>query len=648
MKRIISLILAVSLLLAFIPANVSAAEGEVFTIDFGTYDKSTAAQPDTTKNAWYMKSTTVGTNWALDVANTTCKTYYAGTASAPRLQANVTIARRDRTDGISGNGSLAIKFTAPKSGVYDVSVDVYEYISAGYGDVHLIDGTNRIYLGSFASHRASTPYAEVNKKMLSVTLEGNKEYSLAFTPTEKIGDSGSNIYIYRTNFTPTDSSASVILTATADKTALVVGDTAKATASAALSNGGMYKLGTAGGEVTYESLNINVAITAPENTVFDDTKAFTTVTNKVVVSNGNAITYTGYDSEIISVSDTGLITALAKGNTEVTVSAILGGLEKTAKVSVSVEKKAPGEAIEDTTVKFGAFADEGGTVTDENEVKNVEIGESVTVEATPDEGYEFAYWRNASGKHLSSSAKETFTVNTNTSVIAVFDKVEVSEEDTTVPVYLYNENGAFIEKRDAEKGSKFSDAVGEFKPTLTGFNFDKWSISGDTVVNSILRAVALYTADTTKYTVKVGENVVANGAYGDKVTVTGSDNFKAWKLEDNIVSYDKEYSFYIWGDITLTEVTEGETEVVPTVAINNIGDNYFIAYNVPAGYTLIEAGIVFADTGTPEVGSFYSKAVAKKGTGQFTAKKGDGKETAARGYVMFRDTDGSLRVIYSK
>ncbi|MBQ7119060.1 MAG: hypothetical protein IJO09_02490, partial [Oscillospiraceae bacterium] len=83
------------------------------------------------------------------------------------------------------------------------------------------------------------------------------------------------------------------------------------------------------------------------------------------------------------------------------------------------------------------------------------------------------------------------------------------------------------------------------------------------------------------------------------------------------------------------------------VAISNIGDNYFIAYDVPAGYTLVEAGIVFADTGMPEVGSFYSKAIAKTGSGQFTAKKGDGTESVARGYVMFRDSDNSIRVIYA-
>ena len=229
----------------------------------------------------------------------------------------------------------------------------------------------------------------------------------------------------------------------------------------------------------------------------------------------------------------------------------------------------------------------------------------------------------------------------------MFDKVEVEETDTEVPVYFYNENGSLIEKKNVALGSKFADVTSGIETSLTGFSFREWSIPGDTIINGILRAVALYDKNETVYNVTVGGNVVASGKYGDEVTVTGSDSFKAWKLGENIVSYDKEYSFYIWGNVALTEVTEGEVTVAPTVAIDNSGDSFFISYNVPEGYTLIEAGIVFAKSGKPEIGSFNSKAIAKMGTGQFTAKKGEDAETVARGYVMFKDSDNSIRVIYA-
>ncbi len=345
---------------------------------------------------------------------------------------------------------------------------------------------------------------------------------------------------------------------------------------------------------------------------------------------------------------TGKITATNYGAATVTVSGMINGVSIPAtRKTVTVPYDGAGDLIESKKVTFAAFAEKGGTVTDDKKVKSVDIGSSVEVTATPDEGYEFAYWRNASGKHLSSEATETFTVNTNTSVIAVFDKVVAEEGDTTVPVYFYNENGSLIEKKDVEKGTTFETASNGIEKSLTGFTFREWSISKDTIINSILRAVALYDKETTEYSVTVGGKVAATGAYGTKVTVNGSDNFVAWKLGNNIVSYDKNYSFYIWGNITLEEGTEGEVTVSPTVAINEKGDSYFIAYNVPEGYSLVEAGIVFAETGVPEVGSFYSKAVAKEGTGQFTAKKGDGKETVARGYVMFRDSKGNVAVIYA-
>ncbi len=54
----------------------------------------------------------------------------------------------------------------------------------------------------------------------------------------------------------------------------------------------------------------------------------------------------------------------------------------------------------------------------------------------------------------------------------------------------------------------------------------------------------------------------------------------------------------------------------------------------------------FANSGKPTIGSFYAKATEKTGSGQFTAKP-NGNETVARGYIIFRDANGSVRVIYA-
>ena len=310
---------------------------------------------------------------------------------------------------------------------------------------------------------------------------------------------------------------------------------------------------------------------------------------------------------------------------------------------------ASGSAVSDTFANVSVLAENGGTVSAEgyNTVDEVKIGTAIKATATPNEGYTFAYWRNAAGKHLSSSATETFVINTNTAVIAVFDKI-ANPNDTEAPVYFYNENGSLLDSKKVAKGTSFADAKIE-NPTLTGYAFDKWSVADDTIINTLTRAVALYKESDATYTVKVGDSVVASDKkYEEFVTVTSNNNnFSYWMIGENIVSYDKSFTFRVYGNVVLTEVCEGAKKAQPTVALDVIGDNYFIGYTVPAGYTKIEAGIIFGDGFTPTVASFHSKASEKTGSGQFTAKSSGDGETIARGYLIFKTTDGSIRVIYA-
>ena len=304
----------------------------------------------------------------------------------------------------------------------------------------------------------------------------------------------------------------------------------------------------------------------------------------------------------------------------------------------------------DTFTSITILPEVGGAVTVEGDyetVDEVEVGTKITATAIPDDGYTFAYWRNAAGKWLSSEVTETFTVNTNTGVIAVFEEIP-KDSDTEVPVYFYNGNGNLIESKKVEKGSEFV-SVKIANPSLTGFVFDKWSIDDNTIINALTRAVALYNDSEEVYTVKVGETVVASDKkYEDIVTVTSSDNnFSYWKLGNNIVSYDKTFSFRIYGNVALTEVCEGAKKAQPAVALDVIGEDYFLGYTIPAGYTKIEAGILFSKSGIPTVKNFYSKATEKTGSGQFTAKSSGNGETVARGYLIFKNPDGNIRVMYT-
>ncbi len=314
------------------------------------------------------------------------------------------------------------------------------------------------------------------------------------------------------------------------------------------------------------------------------------------------------------------------------------------------EPDAPSGTAANELASLSVLAENGGTVSvggSYSVIDKVAIGTNITATATANDGYVFAYWRNAAGTWLSSNATETFTVNTNTAVIAVFDKLS-SDNNTEIPVYFYNENGSLIESKKVEKEKTFGE-VKISNPTLTGFTFDKWSIADDALITKLTRAVALYNESDARYSVNVGSATVASHKkYGETATVTsGSNNFSYWMVGDDIISYDKSFTFRVYGDITLTEVCEGAKNAEPAVALDAIGESYFLGYTVPAGYQKIEAGILFSKDGKPTIGSFHSKASEKTGSGQFTAKSSGDGETIARGYLIFKNTDGSIRVIYA-
>ncbi|MBQ7119810.1 MAG: Ig-like domain-containing protein, partial [Oscillospiraceae bacterium] len=158
------------------------------------------------------------------------------------------------------------------------------------------------------------------------------------------------------------------------------------------------------GKITSSTSSINV----------DEGETAEVVATGFVSSTTEAATFT-YSSSNTAVatvdSESGVVTPVAEGVAIITATSN-ADLANTLTTEIEVTCNKPGEAIADTKVNFMASAEEGGTVTDNKLVKEVAIGSNVTVEATANDGYEFAYWRNASGKHLSSNAKETFKVNT--------------------------------------------------------------------------------------------------------------------------------------------------------------------------------------------------------------------------------------------
>ncbi len=359
-------------------------------------------------------------------------------------------------------------------------------------------------------------------------------------------------------------------------------------------------------------------------------------------------TYSSDSSAVTIDATTGALTANAAGKATITATSsdALSGCNTITK-TVTVKSAEPGDEVSDTLVSFTFVASDkaAGSVSTKNFpiVGEVAIGTSVEATATANDGYEFAYWRNGAGTVLSTEATAKFKFNTNTAVYAEFIKLP-DENTSEVPVYFYNGNGNLLENKNVAKGTLFGTAK-IANPSLTGYKFEGWSVEDNATINTLTRAVALFGDSGEKYTVKAdGATITSDATYGSEVTVTSNAaDFKAWKLGDKIVSYDKAYTFYVWDDVTLTSVTEGEE--APVAVLEEVQGKPMLIYSVPENCEIIEAGILFGNGA--EIGSYDSKAFAKEMTGQFTAQpNGEEDDKTARGYLIFKK-NGVVRVIYA-
>ncbi len=272
------------------------------------------------------------------------------------------------------------------------------------------------------------------------------------------------------------------------------------------------------------------------------------------------------------------------------------------------------------------------------------VGESFTATAT---GSDFAYWANGNGTPVSESASYTFTPTSNFTLEAVYAPADT----TTKKVQFWNYNKVYLDEVTAEGDTLGDKMIAD--PSLNGWNFDKWTTNGsdefgaDTILKAaITRVVAQFTEKDKPFTVDG-----TTYSYDDAFSKTVNDvSFSYWTINDQIASYDTTLSFNVWNSVEVEAVYEGAKTAVPTVVLDKVNaDEYFIHYEVPAGYTPKDAGIVFSEKGTPSVESADSKASVKSAgaKGQFTAAPGDDSHTVARGYVMYEDSFGNLRVLYT-
>ncbi|MBE6912727.1 MAG: hypothetical protein E7473_09400 [Ruminococcaceae bacterium] len=637
-------------------AGLTLTKGDIppqeVKLDFTEFDV-TGATGETVEE--YVK----GSNWRTipeeSLLRPATANHYVVTATAAKREKFACVAIQNSyqewTDNANSKWTVEVDLGTTTPAWYDISIEgaqllngcaAYIYVDGQYAGIYNTNGTVTESYGTLTSKNLNTVYITPDEN-------GKAKIIIAYAGA---GTLVSEVYISRMylanilltpNFAYTAPSFSEIVAEIPSE--VTVGSSVSFEASAKMSDESTYHASEFNADHTK---NADFGVNAE---LIDNAKgAFTlTATEGPGVyyrpekdGNGNHTSFDGVYA--------GTLTAVRSGTATVKLTANVGGEVYTKLVTVTAPSNDGSVEVKEEA-NFSVLAEDGGSVEvlgNYEVVDKVAVGTRITATATPNDGYTFAYWRNADGsKVLSTNATETFAVNTNTSVIAVFTK-DVTEEDTTVPVFFYNGNGELLESKTIERGVTF-ESVKIANPSLTGYAFSGWSIADGAILNGLTRAVALFEDSSETYTVKVGETPVFTGKkYGEEVTVTsGADNFAAWKLGDKVISYDKSFTFTVYGDIILTEVTGEAMEKAPVAVLDTVGGELFLTYSVPEGYTKLEAGILFAKSGKPEVGSFHSKAAEKTGSGQFTAKPyGDG-DGIARGYIIYRDSYGDTRVVYS-
>ena len=178
------------------------------------------------------------------------------------------------------------------------------------------------------------------------------------------------------------------------------------------------------------------------------------------------------------------------------------------------ERKAPTKA----TLSVGVSADGSGSVLINGETQTsitVDQGKEVSLEARASEGYIFSHWKNSDGTQVGTTAKLTYTVKKDETLIAVFDKNAPAKATLRVVVSADGSgtvsiNGETQTSITADQGTK---VLLEARAN-EGYVFSRWKNSDGTQVGT--------TAKLT-YTVKKDETLIAvfeaNTPGVDKVTV---------------------------------------------------------------------------------------------------------------------------------
>ena len=247
-------------------------------------------------------------------------------------------------------------------------------------------------------------------------------------------------------------------------------------------------------------------------------------------------------------------------------------VKRSLNLTAVFERKAPAKA----TLSVGVSADGSGSVLIDGETQTsitVDQGKEVSLEARANEGYVFSHWKNSDGTQVGTTAKLTYTVKKDETLIAVFDKNAPAKATLRVVVSADGSgtvsiNGETQTSITADQGTKVLLEARANK----GYVFSRWENGKGTRVGTTAKLT--YTMEKDETLIAVFE---ANTPGVDKVTVfTGQrEAILTWNAGSATSWQIKLYQAdQILGDPIVTQV--------PRVELGNLSPGQEYRYEIIA------------------------------------------------------------------
>lgn len=311
------------------------------------------------------------------------------------------------------------------------------------------------------------------------------------------------------------------------------------------------------------------------------------------------------------------------------------------------------------------------------------VGTVLNLKAQANSGYTFSHWADADGNIKSYETSLTVILTEQpVYVTAVFAKDTVTNGDS-ITIYFKNRSNKIVSSTVVSYGATVTlpDAA---LAACYGYTVNGWLVNGEVVTSGTFVATentiiaADYTKNSTTYKVIINnavKEIYSYYNYNDLISITFDDSllgdgeyFGGWINENgSIVSYDKNYSFYVGADTTISAIVSTvEAESVPTINVtdaslieNGQRASFLTERYVPAGYTYVNAGVIFTageydelTLDTVDNTAIYSRSVSStSANGQF--RQTLGSSTGAElnvslvAYLTYMDAEGNINTIYS-